>query len=308
MTIWNAQRRSGDAEILCPSRVVGVRLVRDRIYIVLKSEVRIYRLKKTEELIDRFETVDNPHGLIAVADNAYAYPGRMPGHVRVYRTDSLGVGESRFVTAHSSALSALAISQDGELLATASEQGTLIRIWSTRSGAKLTELRRGHDPATIFSLAFSPAGRLLACTSDKGTLHVFDVSEPPESEDGDASSMGSALSLISPTVVPPANPGKWGLLGKLPFMPNYFRDAVSFAHAPFHMGASEERVRRIEAAHSTAIGLPHLPRGIIGWAGEDMLAVVGAGVNPRYERFVIHMDQDGKRSLTLAESVAYLER
>ena len=107
---------------------------------------------------------------------------------------------TKFVSAHNSSLAALALSNNGKLLATASEKGTLVRptnksrhdlcsvgevpgacwcwhqqvqiaafqrpcttilpfcqvrVFSTADGSKLRELRRGSDPAIIYSLAFS---------------------------------------------------------------------------------------------------------------------------------------------------------
>ena len=52
-----------------------------------------------------------------------------------------------------------------------------VRIFSTSDGSKLRELRRGSDPATIYSLAFSRGDQpaWVAVTSDKGTAHVFSL-------------------------------------------------------------------------------------------------------------------------------------
>ncbi len=136
------------------------------------------------------------------------------------------VRRTRFIQAHSSALACIALSGAGRLLATASEKGTLVRVWSTADGSKLQvcnvgcmiydvyvaavvvttidrspiisidacssakrttipsphpttpqELRRGADPACIYSLAFSKetAPNFLAVSSDKKTVHVFSL-------------------------------------------------------------------------------------------------------------------------------------
>ena len=44
---------------------------------------------------------------------------------------------TRFIQAHAAALACLTLSQDGRLLATASERGTLVRIHSTADGSRL---------------------------------------------------------------------------------------------------------------------------------------------------------------------------
>jgi WD40 repeat protein len=70
----------------------------------------------------------------------------------------------------------MALNFSGNLLATASDKGTLIRLFSTEDGTPLQEVRRGTDKAEIFSLIFDKNSRWLACTSDKGTIHIFRVS------------------------------------------------------------------------------------------------------------------------------------
>lgn len=65
------------------------------------------------------------------------------------------------------------MSLDGRILATASERGTLIRVWNTATGYLLQELRRGLDAATIFSISISKSCDYLAVSSGKGTVHIF---------------------------------------------------------------------------------------------------------------------------------------
>jgi WD40 repeat protein len=70
----------------------------------------------------------------------------------------------------------MAIDFQGRFLATASEKGTLIRIFTTEDATLIQELRRGTDKALIFSLNFNLAGTMLACSSaDKSTIHIFTV-------------------------------------------------------------------------------------------------------------------------------------
>lgn len=81
------------------------------------------------------------------------------------------------IEAHKSPLAALALSKDGTLLATASDKGTIVRIFSVAGGAKLYQFRRGTYATKIFSLNFSTDNKYVLATSSSGTLHVFRLGE-----------------------------------------------------------------------------------------------------------------------------------
>lgn len=121
-----------------------------------------------------------------------ALPGRQTGHVQLLRialrssSRTSASGATSILAAHTSHLAALTLSSDGTLLGTASERGTLLRVWSTvKSGTEGSsaqvsatlqrELRRGTDPARILSVAFAPDRSAIAAASDKGTVHIFNL-------------------------------------------------------------------------------------------------------------------------------------
>ncbi len=114
-----------------------------------------------------------------------ACPHLQKGWVRVELYD---IRKTTLIPAHEAELAALALSLDGTQLATASEKGTLIRIFNTESGQLMRELRRGADRAEIYSIAFSANKQWLACSSDKGTIHVFSLTD----DDGKGASSSSS--------------------------------------------------------------------------------------------------------------------
>lgn len=108
------------------------------------------------------------------------------------------------IPAHEGQLAALQFSRTNTRIATASLKGTVIRVFDTRDGSKLYELRRGlKRTASIFSLSFSPCGTFLACSSNTETVHVFKLDE--RSDPGEAGTYGS----------PPNDEGWYGYINSV---------------------------------------------------------------------------------------------
>ncbi|MBA0562041.1 hypothetical protein Golob_007120, partial [Gossypium lobatum] len=162
-------------ELSFRSEVRSVRLRRDRIIVVLEQKIFVYNFVDLK-LLHQIETILNPKGLCAVSQGAGSLvlvcPGLQKGQVRVEHYASK---RTKFIMAHDSRIACFALSQDGQLLATASTKGTLVRIYNTIDGSLLQEVRRGADRAEIYSLAFSSNAQWLAVSSDKGTVHVFSL-------------------------------------------------------------------------------------------------------------------------------------
>ncbi|KAJ1912403.1 Phosphatidylinositol 3,5-bisphosphate-binding protein [Mycoemilia scoparia] len=95
------------------------------------------------------------------------------------------------IPAHSTAISALAINSTGTRVASASEKGTLIRVFNTVNGTLLHEFRRGVDRADIYNIAFSPDSTRLCVASDKGTIHIFNLESSNSPRNSSSSNNGN---------------------------------------------------------------------------------------------------------------------
>lgn len=80
-------------------------------------------------------------------------------------------------------LGAIAITLNGDKVATASEKGINIRIFNSLTGDLLQEVRRGNEFGMIYSLNYSRGGNWLCCTSDSDVVHVFASIPNPESRE-----------------------------------------------------------------------------------------------------------------------------
>lgn len=154
--IWDDNERCVRGEIAFKSPVRSVRLGMNRIAVALHQKVLLYDIDSLR-LLQTIETAPNPKGLLALSPSedgaVVASPGLQPGQVRIQH---LNTNVLTFI--HEDSLSALALSHNGKYVATASQKGTLIRVFSTTDGNKVSELQRGSDPATAFFIAL-----LLVC-------------------------------------------------------------------------------------------------------------------------------------------------
>jgi hypothetical protein len=182
------------------------------------------------------------------------------------------------------------------ILTDISIQGTLIRVFATNNCARIAELRRGVDHATIFSLAISPSSQLLAVTSDKSTLHIFDIPHPSKqarSEITNASRRLTSMGNGGPSSIgDDSGASKWGILGKIPLLPRVFSDIYSFSSAHFEMGDESAPNLSLEPASDGSV---RPQKGVIGWTSDHSLIVLGAGRDGRWEKFVVAEGEDGKR-------------
>lgn len=111
----------------------------------------------------------------------------------------------------------MALNNDGTLLATASDKGTIIRVFSVPGAQKLYQFRRGTYPSRIFSMSFNLMSSLLCISSATETVHIFRLGFSPRPSDAHSSdssdtATGSVISYspTSSTLLPPNHAGPAG--------------------------------------------------------------------------------------------------
>ncbi|KAF2360411.1 WD40 repeat [Trinorchestia longiramus] len=178
--VWDDLKKKAVIELEFQEKVIGVRLRRDRIVVLLLDTIHVYTFTCTPQHLHTFPTAPNPRGICVLCPNSstslLAFPAPTMGHVQLVDLAAPTPPRSS-LPAHTTNIAALALSLSGALLATASVKGTLIRIFSTSTGERLTELRRGANPANIYCLNFSQDSSLVCVSSDHGTVHVFGIDD-----------------------------------------------------------------------------------------------------------------------------------
>lgn len=196
LKIVNTKRDTTICELNFPTTVLSVKLNRRRMVIVLEEQIYIYDISNMR-LQHTIETSPNPRAICALSpsnENCYlAYPAPFPssgspfssagvsaqtvtpptptGDVLIF--DALSLQVINIISAHKSSLSYLSINPTGTLLATASDKGTVIRVFSLPNAQKLYQFRRGTYAARIYSISFNMVSSLLCVSSDTDTVHIF---------------------------------------------------------------------------------------------------------------------------------------
>ncbi|KAF3853395.1 hypothetical protein F7725_014083, partial [Dissostichus mawsoni] len=161
--------------------ILSVRLNRQRLVVCLEESVYIHNIKDMKLLKTLLNTPTNLTGLCALSvnhSNSYlAYPGSATiGEITVYDANNLST--LTLIQAHDSPLAALAFNSSGTKLASASEKGTVIRVFSVPEGQRLFEFRRGMKRyVSISSLSFSADAQFLCASSNTETVHIFKLEQ-----------------------------------------------------------------------------------------------------------------------------------
>ncbi|KAK9460856.1 WD40-repeat-containing domain protein [Lipomyces oligophaga] len=203
--VTNTKRQTTICELTFPTSVLAVKLNRRRLIVVLEDQIYVYDISNMK-LLHTIDTSPNPTAICALSSssencyiaypspagslgtgspNSYQQPPLSPlqqgtGDVLIF--DALAMQTVNVIEAHKSPLSCVALNNEGTLIATASDKGTIVRIFSVPAGAKLFQFRRGSYPSKIYSLTFSMNSALLCVSSATDTIHIFKLSDIPASE------------------------------------------------------------------------------------------------------------------------------
>ena len=179
LIIWDDHQGKIISKLRFNENLMSVRLRDNKIIVLTRNKFYAFNMK-TLVTIAIIKTYDNPFGIIATSNGdinnklIVAFPYESQGHVFLgeitQKCEKLSV-----VQAHDSKIACISINKDGTLLATASDKGTLIRIFTTNDGQKFSEFRRGTKTVEMNCIAFDPNNKFIGCSSNVGTIHIFSI-------------------------------------------------------------------------------------------------------------------------------------
>lgn len=149
-------------------------IIKDMLVSVLEKKICIFDWSGT--LLDSKITYSNNKGICVVNGDIekpiIATLGTKKGEVAIWciKDDSY-----KTLVVHKSNIDVITISRDGKYIATASETGTVVRVFNIETLNLEYEFRRGSKTAKIFDLCFNKDSTILGCYSNNGTVHLFEI-------------------------------------------------------------------------------------------------------------------------------------
>jgi hypothetical protein len=200
LRLFNTSTSSPVFELTFATPVLRILMNRTRLLVILEQSSHIFELS-TMRMLTTLETVPNPRGLASLSVDAESSvcvllpTATTPALGKVVVFDAAHIHPVCTVAAHRSALAAIALSPRGDLLATASEKGTVVRVHALPTAHLLHVFRRGAIRTTIFTLSFSAHAESAA----QPPSDAFDASEGAGRGGDDDSIAGSRAPNADPT-------------------------------------------------------------------------------------------------------------
>ncbi|GAB5360397.1 hypothetical protein AAMO2058_000624400 [Amorphochlora amoebiformis] len=206
--MFNTKTRKFICELDFAGTILNVKMNRKRLVAVLENKIHIFDLE-TLYMLHTLRTTPNKKGVIALSTNIRNGFMALPGHdskgeILVY--DVINCQLHSKINACNNPVQNLSMNAEGTLLAAASTQGTVIRVFSVPEGTKLHTFRRGSYPVTIHSIAFNPSSSLIAVSSSSSTIHIFELKvqdSNPKPQKASSSTLAKYLPNLLSDIVEP---------------------------------------------------------------------------------------------------------
>jgi WD40 repeat protein len=174
LILWDDANRKVIGEIQFRERILNAELNKEIIVVSTSKKIYIYKFENIE-CIKTIVTVNNSDGLFAIGgekSDYIVYNGNEIGSIGITKIYEDYYREIKIHKAH---IGCIRLSGDGKFIATASDTGTLIRIYNIENGDMIREVRRGSDPAIINDIKFNRDNSMIVVGSDRGTIHLFNT-------------------------------------------------------------------------------------------------------------------------------------
>lgn len=176
VVIWDDYQKKSLCELKFNQNILNIKLRKDKIVVVCNDKIYLFTLNSFQSF-DIIDTGENVHGVIGInydIDNTIiAYPDKKRGKIKIKNYEKK---TNVSIDAHEKLIGNITLTIKGDLMASATEMGTIIRIFDTDNGELVQEVRRGKEKAQIKCICFDPNYKFIAASSNRGTVHIWSLS------------------------------------------------------------------------------------------------------------------------------------
>ena len=184
LLIWDDSKCKNIQEFRFNSFVKNCKIKLKKIFVVCEESISIIEIGNFN-ILETIQTIENPNGICAISHDPneylFAWPDFVKGNIEIknykyFIRESLN--KNRLIKkVHESYIEQIEINYKGDLIATASDKGTIIRVFKTENLNLINEFRRGNMDAKIYSICFDNKNKFIAVASDKQKIHIFSLEE-----------------------------------------------------------------------------------------------------------------------------------
>ncbi|XP_020962165.1 autophagy-related protein 18b isoform X2 [Arachis ipaensis] len=186
LCLFNTTTSAALRELNFLTSILAVRMNRQRLVVILQDKAYIYELNSLT-ILETIDTVPNIKGICAFSTSLDACYLALPASTTKGSALLYNVMDRHLhceIEAHRSPLVAMVLSSNGMYIATASEQGTIIRVHLVSDATKLPDILAASSSSGsvhVFTLAHASQPRLKRSSSILGSIipdAVSDVLDP----------------------------------------------------------------------------------------------------------------------------------
>lgn len=176
LIIWDESEEKIISEIKLNTEIKAVKIKIDTVIVMTREKIYLFDIPEFQN----FDTIDLslsdnfPRDLISLSQNQLIL-SYLESTIGTIRIKFYNKSYTQVIQAHESFIVCMSLNYNGTLIATASDKGTLIRIFNSLNGTFLQEVRRGTEKARIFSIDFYSSNSKIVISSERGTVHVFNI-------------------------------------------------------------------------------------------------------------------------------------
>eukprot|EP00826_Nyctotherus_ovalis_P064982 TRINITY_DN9540_c0_g4_i5.p1 TRINITY_DN9540_c0_g4~~TRINITY_DN9540_c0_g4_i5.p1 ORF type:complete len:282 (-),score=57.92 TRINITY_DN9540_c0_g4_i5:390-1235(-) len=173
---WDDARKEVVRVIKLSEPIVSLRAEEDMVAVGVSKGILVYKVSSVR-ICDQLPACEKWNGCMALSTGSHrkllVWPHKQQGSMAIKFYEDEKVGKQSVIPVSSSEIVCISVNTEGTLIAAATKDGTMIRVYNSDTGELMQELRRGSYKCTVHQILFHKSNKYLLCTSNRKSVHIF---------------------------------------------------------------------------------------------------------------------------------------